>query len=86
MNHDNMAAEDMLREAGTIFTSPTSPEPEPPEYSDDAVALAVEQNLGIQVERLNPQIQDIAIAQTRASWAPTLTSNITNSSTATPAK
>ena len=51
---------------------------------DDAVKLAIEQNLGIQVERLNPQIQDIAIAQTRASWAPTLTSNITNSSTDTP--
>jgi outer membrane protein len=51
---------------------------------DDAVALAVEQNLGIQVERLNPQIQDLAIAQTRTSWAPTLTSNITNSSTDTP--
>jgi outer membrane protein len=51
---------------------------------DDAVKLAIEQNLGIQVERLNPQIQDIAIAHTRASWAPTLTSNITNSSTDTP--
>jgi outer membrane protein len=51
---------------------------------DEAVKLAIEQNLGIQVERLNPQIQDIAIAQTRASWAPTLTSNVTNSSTDAP--
>jgi outer membrane protein len=51
---------------------------------DDAVQLAIEQNLGIQVERINPQIQDLTIASTRASWAPTLTSNITNNSTATP--
>jgi outer membrane protein TolC len=51
---------------------------------DDAVQLAIEQNLGIQVERVNPQIQDITIAATRSSWAPTLTSNITNKSTDTP--
>ena len=41
---------------------------------DEAVKLAIEQNLGIQIERFNPQIQDLSIAQTRASWAPTLTS------------
>ena len=33
---------------------------------DDAVQLALEQNLGIQVERFNPQIQDMRIAQTRS--------------------
>jgi outer membrane protein len=47
---------------------------------DDAVKLALEQNLGIQIERLNPQIQDVAIAQTRAAWAPTLTSSIDRTS------
>ncbi len=47
---------------------------------DDAVKLALEENLGIQIERLNPQIQDLAIAQTRAAWAPTFTSNVSNSS------
>jgi outer membrane protein TolC len=52
---------------------------------DDAVKLALEQNLGIQIERINPQIQDLAIAQTRASWAPTLSTNITNSSVDQPA-
>src|SRR4029079_10026473 len=29
---------------------------------DDAVRLALEQNLGIQIDRLNPQIQDISVA------------------------
>src|SRR5687767_10435268 len=47
---------------------------------DDAVKLALEQNLGIQVERINPRIQDIAIAQSRSLWAPTVTSDITNTS------
>jgi outer membrane protein len=51
---------------------------------DDAVKLALEQNLGIQVERINPQIQDLTIAQTRSSWAPTLTTNIASGSTDSP--
>ena len=33
---------------------------------DDAVKLALEQNLGIRIERLNPEISDVAIAQSRA--------------------
>jgi len=45
---------------------------------EDAVQLALEQNLGIQIQRINPRIQDLAIAQTRASWAPTLQSNTSN--------
>jgi outer membrane protein len=51
---------------------------------DDAVKLALEQNLGIQVERINPQIQDLTIAETRSSWAPTLTTNIASGSTDSP--
>lgn len=51
---------------------------------DDAVKLALEQNLGIRIERINPQIQDLTIAQTRSSWAPTLTTNIISGSTDSP--
>jgi outer membrane protein len=47
---------------------------------DDAVKLALEQNVGIQVERLNPQIQDITVAQARTGWIPNLTSSLTNNS------
>jgi len=39
---------------------------------DDAVRLALEQNLGIAVERFNPQIEDMSIAQARSFWLPTL--------------
>src|SRR5207237_8214696 len=46
--------------------------------ADEAVRLALEQNLGIQIQRYNPQIQDIAISQAKAFWAPQLTSSLTN--------
>jgi outer membrane protein TolC len=45
---------------------------------DEAVKLALEQNLGIQIERVNPRIQDLAVAQTRALWVPTLTTDLNN--------
>jgi outer membrane protein TolC len=51
---------------------------------DEAVRLALEQNLGIQIERMNPQIQDVAIAQARSSWVPNVSSSLTNNSTNTP--
>src|SRR6478609_4029324 len=43
---------------------------------DDAVKLALEQNLGIAVERFNPQIEDMSIAQARSFWLPTLSSTL----------
>ena len=52
---------------------------------DDAVKLAVEQNLGIQIERLNPQIQDVAVAQARSYRVPTLSSTLQNNSQENPA-
>ena len=39
---------------------------------DEAVTLALEQNLDLRVERLNPQIQDLSIAEARSVYAPTL--------------
>ena len=37
---------------------------------DEAVQLALQQNLGIQIERLNPQLQDYTIAQALANYTP----------------
>ena len=47
---------------------------------DDAVRLAVEQNLGIQIERLNPQIQDVAVAQAQSYRVPTVNSTLQGNS------
>ena len=49
--------------------------------ADDAVQLALEQNLGIQFERVNPRIQDVAVAQARSLWVPTVSSTLSNNST-----
>ena len=52
---------------------------------DDAVKLALEQNLGIRSDRLNPQIEDVAISQARSLWTPNLTSTLSNNSQNSPA-
>jgi outer membrane protein len=44
---------------------------------DEAVALALEQNLDLQVERLNPQVQDYAISVAKSNWTPTFQSSLT---------
>ena len=43
---------------------------------DEAVTLALEQNLYLRVERLNPLIQDLSIAQARSVYAPTLSTTL----------
>ncbi len=54
-------------------TAPPAPTgPVRPLSVDEAVTLALEQNLGVQVERINPELQDLAIAQARTAWRPTL--------------
>src|SRR5581483_10253380 len=43
---------------------------------DDAVKLALDRNLDIAVQRLNPEINDIAITSVRSVYNPTLTSSV----------
>lgn len=52
---------------------------------EEAVRLALEQNLGVRIERLNPELQDYVVAQARSSWVPTLTSSLTGDRANTPA-
>src|SRR6266508_2930768 len=47
---------------------------------DEAVALALEQNLGIRIQRLDPQIQDIGIVTAKSFWAPSLTTGFSRQS------
>ena len=44
---------------------------------DEAVALALEQNLDLQVDRLNPQVQDYAISVAKSNWTPNFQSTVT---------
>ena len=45
---------------------------------EQAVAKALDQNISLTVERLNPQIQDLALAQIFAAYRPTLSSTLGN--------
>ncbi|MBI2189661.1 MAG: TolC family protein [Acidobacteria bacterium] len=51
---------------------------------DDAVRLALEHNLGVQVARLDPQIEDLGVAQAQAAWFPSVTSTVQGQSIDTP--
>jgi outer membrane protein len=61
-------------------TRPTTPPPPPGTVVsltlDDATARALERNLDIAVERLNPQTFDLNIARLRAAYRPTATSTL----------
>lgn len=51
---------------------------------EDAVRMALENNLGIRVARVEPQLQDLSVAQARASWFPTFTSTLQSASADSP--
>ena len=43
---------------------------------EEAVKLALENNLGIQIARFNPQVEDLTVAQAQAAWSPTLDEHV----------
>jgi outer membrane protein TolC len=47
---------------------------------DEAVRLAMEQNLGIRIQRIDPQIQDTGVALAQASWRPNFSTTISRQS------
>lgn len=78
----------VLASAPVFGQAPAAPAPAPPPAAataaatraitiDEAVKLALEQNLDIQVERLNPELQALAITQARTAWTPTFTAGVT---------
>ena len=50
---------------------------------DDAVRFALDRNLDIAVQRLNPEINDLALARIRAVYHPSLTSTLATPSLST---
>jgi len=71
------AAEQIGQPSATLQVPQTPPSATPPVVRltlDEAVKFALDRNLDIAVQRLNPEIQDIAIASAGAVYHPTLTS------------
>src|SRR5687768_405878 len=52
---------------------------------DEAVRAALENNLGVQIARIDPLIQDLDVSQARGAWAPTLSTTLQTTSTDAPA-
>ena len=52
--------------------------------ADEAVKLALENNLGIQVAQITPRVEDLSIAAARGAWAPTFNTTLQSASTETP--
>jgi outer membrane protein TolC len=90
--------QDLIKEAalraGVEQTTPGAPTAQPapvqgdrPTVSlslDEAIRLALDRNLDISVQRLNPQTFDFSLANLRAVYKPTLTSTVTQQSQTTP--
>jgi outer membrane protein len=47
---------------------------------DDAVKQGLEQNLGIKIQRYDPQIQDTAVSQARSLWSPQVSATLSKQS------
>src|SRR6185503_20148266 len=52
--------------------------------ADEAVRLAAENNLGIQIARFDPQIENLNVVQARRAWKPTLSSSLQQNSNTSP--
>jgi outer membrane protein len=94
---DSARLDDLAREAARKFaaagigddqTRPTTAAPAPGTKTDltldEATARALERNLDIAVERLNPQTFDLNIARIRAAYRPTASSTINQQSRVQP--
>jgi outer membrane protein TolC len=65
-------------------TATATPGPQIQITADEAVRMALENNLGIQAARLSPEVQALDVAATRAAYAPVLFSNTTKNSNSNP--
>jgi len=61
--------------------APDANGPVTPLTIDDVVRLALERNLDIAVQRMGPELADITLAQTYTAYRPTVTADLTRSST-----
>ncbi len=80
---DERVAE-LIKEAKALVENAQPPKDDPDQPAirltlDDAVNLALEHNLDIAVERINPQVGDLNIAQVRAAYTPMLSWNVGDS-------
>src|SRR5262245_47025059 len=75
------------RAQGTSQLPPIATAPAPPGTPigiDEAVKMALENNLNIQVEKLNPQIQVLGVTRAQSAYGPALFTNFSRRSSTSP--
>ena len=70
--------------AGALVAQAPLAGPVRPLSLEEAVKLALENNLGLKVERINPELQEWSITQAKTVWTPNLTASVTNTSRTSP--
>jgi outer membrane protein len=89
------ALQGVLRDAGPPLAqaqagapappSPQAAEPQTRRLSvEEAVKLALENNLGIHIARFGPQVEDLTVAQARTGWVPSFTNSFQTNSSVSP--
>ena len=69
----------------SVFAQAAVPAPQVRRLTvNEAVQIALENNLGVQIARIDPLVQDLSVAQARGAWAPTLSTTLQTVSTDTP--
>jgi outer membrane protein len=72
------------RSQAAPVTAPTPAIQGTPISIEDAARMALENNLGLQIEKLNPQIQVLGVARAEAAYAPALFSTLNRGSSTAP--
>jgi outer membrane protein len=80
----HLSASEQPPQAPPSVSPGQAPGPEMKLTVDEAVTMALENNLGVQASRLSPEIQALALTQTRSTYAPTLFSNTVKNSNSNP--
>ncbi|MBA3269707.1 MAG: TolC family protein [Acidobacteria bacterium] len=70
--------------AAVVSIPPQPQEPVRRLSINEAVALALEQNIDLQVDRIDPQLQDLSVAVARSGWTPAFFSNLQTRSQSNP--
>ena len=70
--------------AQTTATAPPAQGPVRRLSIDDAVATSIEQNLDLQVQRFNPELQDLSTAQFKAAYTPNFVSTLSTADSTQP--
>jgi outer membrane protein len=80
---DLRASPSLLAQAGSV-QQPAPGQAAPPQTRrltiEEAVKLALENNLGIQIARFDPRVEDLTVAQARAAWVPSFTNSFQKNS------